>query len=50
MSETGHCSEVDEWETFTGNTQECLVNSPVAFKHVCQRCLQGVDIHTLAER
>lgn len=32
-----------------GNTQECLVNSPVAFMHVCQRCLQGVDTHTLTD-
>lgn len=31
----GHRRDLDEWETFTRNTQECLVNSPVAFKRVC---------------
>lgn len=43
-------SLADERWTFRGNTQECLVNMPVALKYVCQRCLQGVDVHTLAER
>ena len=35
-------------EPWTQDSQECGAGSPGPFKHVCQRCLQGADIHALA--